>query len=109
MSMSNSLHLPFTLKCGSTIKNRIAKSALSEGISEPNGRPSEALDNLYGRWGRGGAGILFTGNVMVDANHLVNANCMIADMSFKEDYSRLAQHAQVVSISNLVHLKRKKY
>ena len=85
----------FTLPCGVTIKNRIAKSALSEGIAEPNGRPSEALFNVYERWGKGGAGILFTGNVMVDKNHLVNANVMIAENEdFLESYATLAKKAQ---------------
>lgn len=89
------LNQPFTLPCGVTIDNRIAKSALSEGIAEPNGRPSKALFNLYERWGKGGAGFLLTGNVMVDKNHLVNANVMIAeDESFLEDYKKLAQKAQ---------------
>ncbi len=91
---SSALGQPFTLKCGVTVNNRIAKSALSEGIAEVNGRPSEALDNLYQRWGQGGAGILFTGNVMVDEDHLVNANVMIADSAFEADYKRLAENAQ---------------
>ena len=83
------------LPCGVEVKNRIAKSALSEGIAEPEGRPSEALFNLYERWGKGGAGILFTGNVMVDKNHLVNANVMIAeDESFLDDYKVLAERTQ---------------
>lgn len=85
----------FTLPCGTIVKNRIAKSALSEGIADEDGRPSEALFNLYERWGRGGAGILFTGNVMVDKDHLVNPNVMIAeDESFLEDYRILAEKAQ---------------
>ena len=89
------LSQPFTLPCGVTINNRIAKSALSEGIAESNGRPSEALFNVYKRWGEGGAGILFTGNVMVDKNHLVNANVMIAeDDDFLESYSTLAEKTQ---------------
>lgn len=89
------LNQPFTLPTGVTIANRIAKSALSEGIAEKNGRPSQALFNLYERWGKGGAGILFTGNVMVDKNHLVNANVMITENeTFLEDYTTLAQKAQ---------------
>ncbi|MFT6810674.1 MAG: 2,4-dienoyl-CoA reductase-like NADH-dependent reductase (Old Yellow Enzyme family) [Saprospiraceae bacterium] len=92
--LSSALGQPFSLKCGVTVNNRIAKSALSEGIAEANGRPSEALDNLYKRWGQGGAGILFTGNVMVDKDHLVNANVMIADAAFEADYKRLADNAQ---------------
>jgi 2,4-dienoyl-CoA reductase-like NADH-dependent reductase (Old Yellow Enzyme family) len=89
------LNKSFTLPCGVKKPNRIAKSALSEGIAEANGRPSEALFNLYERWGKGGAGILFTGNVMVDKAHLVNANVMIAEEeNFLEDYTILADKAQ---------------
>jgi len=85
----------FKLSEGYTLKNRIGKSALSEGIAEPDGRPSEPLFNLYERWGRGGAGLLISGNVMVDKDHLVNANVMIAeDESFLEDYTLLAERAQ---------------
>ena len=85
----------FTLPNGSEISNRIVKSALSEGIAEKNGRPSEALFNLYERWGIGRAGILITGNVMVDKDHLVNANVMIAeDEEFLDDYRVLADKAQ---------------
>ena len=85
------LKQPFTLPCGVTVPNRIVKSALSEGIAEANGRPTEALFSLYERWGKGGAGILFTGNVMVDKDHLVNANVMIAEKeNFLEEYTTLA-------------------
>lgn len=85
----------FTFPTGVQTTNRIVKSALSEGIAEPNGRPSEALFNLYRRWGTGGAGILMTGNVMVDKDHLVNPNVMIAEgETFLEDYTTLATHAQ---------------
>lgn len=90
-----SLAQPFTLPTGIIVPNRIAKSALSEGIAEKNGRPSEALFNLYERWGKGGAGILFSGNVMVDKDHLVNANVMIAEKeNFLKDYTTLATKAQ---------------
>ncbi len=85
----------FTLPCGVTVPNRLAKSALSEGIAKPNGNPSTDLFNLYERWGKGGAGILFTGNVMVDKDHLVNANVMIAENeAFLEGFTTLAQKAQ---------------
>lgn len=93
--MSTTIADSFTLPNGLTIKNRIAKSALSEGIAEESGRPTEALFNLYERWGKGGAGILFSGNTMVDKNHLVNPNVMIAeDEAFLDDYKTLAAKAQ---------------
>ena len=91
----NVLKESFEFPCGVSVNNRIAKSALSEGIAEKNGRPSEELFNLYERWGKGGAGILFTGNVMVDKDHLVNANVMIAENEeFLDSYATLAEKAQ---------------
>lgn len=92
---AKTLSQSFNLPSGVVIPNRIAKSALSEGIAEKNGCPSEALFNLYERWGAGGAGILFSGNVMVDKAHLVNANVMIAeDEEFLAAYTTLANKAQ---------------
>jgi len=92
---SNAISQAFTLPSGQVIKNRIAKSALSEGIAEASGKPSQALFNLYKRWGAGGAGILFTGNVMVDKDHLVNPNVLIAEEeNFLEDFTKLAEAAQ---------------
>ncbi len=92
---TTSLAQSFAFPSGVQTNNRIVKSALSEGIAEPNGRPSEALFNLYKRWGAGGAGILMTGNVMVDKDHLVNANVMIAEgENFLDDYTILASYAQ---------------
>ncbi|MCB9591085.1 MAG: NADH:flavin oxidoreductase/NADH oxidase family protein [Sandaracinaceae bacterium] len=51
---------------GLTLPNRLAKSATSEALAGPDGLPSEALERLYARWGGGGAGLLITGNVVVD-------------------------------------------
>ncbi|MFE5475604.1 NADH:flavin oxidoreductase/NADH oxidase family protein [Nocardia sp. NPDC056541] len=57
---------PLTLPCGVTLPNRIAKAAMSEQLGEINGAPSQTLTRLYSAWGRGGAGLLITGNVMID-------------------------------------------
>jgi 2,4-dienoyl-CoA reductase-like NADH-dependent reductase (Old Yellow Enzyme family) len=53
-----------------TIPNRIAKAAMTEGLADTQGRVSEGLVRLYGAWGRGGAGLLISGNVQVDGRHL---------------------------------------
>lgn len=94
------LQKSFTLPCGVEIRNRMAKSALSEAIAEPDGRPSSHLKQLYKTWGKSGAGIIFSGNVMVDGRHLVNANCMVAESDdFLEDYKELAQAATACGAS----------
>ncbi len=68
------------LPCGAELPNRLAKAAMSEQLAGPGGAPGAALARLYGRWGRGGAGLLVTGNVMIDGRHLGEAgNVVIED------------------------------
>lgn len=59
-----------TLPCGATLPNRIAKAAMSEHLGSPTQSPTRGLARLYERWSAGGAGLLITGNVMIDRTHL---------------------------------------
>ena len=65
-SLSDSLTLP----CGAVLSNRIAKAAMSEHLASSRQEPTRALNQLYERWSQGGTGLVITGNVMVDAQHL---------------------------------------
>lgn len=72
--LGHSLQFEFS---GRSAPNRFLKSAMSEKFSswnphvlEDRGLPSPGLVNLYRRWGEGGWGILLTGNVMLDYEHL---------------------------------------
>lgn len=58
---------PFTLPNGSILKNRIAKSAMSENIGTISNAPSKTLINTYKVWAKGNPGLLITGNVMIDS------------------------------------------
>jgi 2,4-dienoyl-CoA reductase-like NADH-dependent reductase (Old Yellow Enzyme family) len=70
------LDRPLTLPCGATLPNRIGKSAMTEGLCDASGRPNQRHERLYRRWSAGGAGLLITGNVMVDWRYLEPAtNC----------------------------------
>ena len=66
------LHIaqPLTLPCGVQIPNRLVKAAMTEGLADKFDRPTPALNRLYRRWSQGGAGLLITGNVMVDHRYL---------------------------------------
>ena len=64
------LNQPLTLPCGTTLKNRIAKSAMSEALATVDHRPNERLERLYGTWSQGGLGLAVTGNVMIDRSAL---------------------------------------
>ena len=68
--MNNILQQELTLPCGAVLSNRIAKAALTEGLADINGMPTAELKQLYGLWSDGGAGLLLSGNIQIDANHL---------------------------------------
>ena len=62
---------------GQTAPNRFLKGAMTERISswdpenlEARGVPSKNLINLYRRWGEGGVGLLLSGNIMIEYDHL---------------------------------------
>jgi hypothetical protein len=61
-----SLNSPLVLPCGARLSNRLAKAAMSEQLATRRNEPTPRLTDLYGRWGASGAGLLITGNVMVD-------------------------------------------
>ncbi len=77
--MSDSLARPLSLPCGATIGNRLAKAAMTEGLADPDGVPTAALDQLYGLWSDGGAGLLLSGNIQVDGDHLERPGNVIID------------------------------
>jgi len=60
------LATPVTLPNGASIKNRLAKAAMSEQLAGPANQPTAALARVYRRWADGGAGLIITGNVMID-------------------------------------------
>lgn len=63
---STSLATPLALPCGAVLPNRIAKAAMTEGVADAHLHATERHQRLYGRWSDGGAGLLITGNVMID-------------------------------------------
>ncbi|MGB0867747.1 MAG: NADH:flavin oxidoreductase/NADH oxidase family protein [Granulosicoccaceae bacterium] len=64
--MTLTVFSPITLPNGSTISNRLAKAAMEENMASPGQLPGEDIWRLYKAWSNGGAGLLITGNVMVD-------------------------------------------
>jgi 2,4-dienoyl-CoA reductase-like NADH-dependent reductase (Old Yellow Enzyme family) len=73
------LQNPLTLPCGAEIPNRLAKAAMTEGLATANGMPTAALERLYGLWSDGGAGMLLSGNIQVDRQHLERPGNVIVD------------------------------
>jgi 2,4-dienoyl-CoA reductase-like NADH-dependent reductase (Old Yellow Enzyme family) len=68
-----------TLPCGAVIPNRLAKAAMTEGLATAQGVPTPELERLYGLWSDGGAGMLLSGNIQVDADHLERPGNVVID------------------------------
>lgn len=73
------LDTPLTLPCGAVLANRLAKAAMTEGLATPDGVPTAQLERLYGLWSDGGAGLLITGNVIIDRDHLERPGNVVID------------------------------
>jgi 2,4-dienoyl-CoA reductase-like NADH-dependent reductase (Old Yellow Enzyme family) len=67
------------LRNGSSIPNRIAKAAMEENMADADHAPSEALIHLYRVWAEGGAGLLLTGNVMVDGRAMTGPGGVVLE------------------------------
>jgi 2,4-dienoyl-CoA reductase-like NADH-dependent reductase (Old Yellow Enzyme family) len=73
------LGAPLALPCGAILPNRLAKAAMSEQLADGRGRPTDALCTLYQRWAHSGAGLLVTGNVLVDRTQPVEPFNVVVD------------------------------
>jgi len=91
----------FMLPNGSVLKNRIAKSAMSENFGTRHHAPSKGLINAYQVWAKGNPGLLITGNIMVDKMALGEArNVVVEDY---KDFELLKKWAKSVKGTG-VHL-----
>lgn len=68
--MTSPIASPLVLRCGQTLANRIAKAATTEALSDAELNATPELARLYGLWGTSGAGLLISGNFMIDPAHL---------------------------------------
>ncbi|KAL4071441.1 hypothetical protein V8B97DRAFT_2045209 [Scleroderma yunnanense] len=69
--MASDIFSPLTLPCGRTVANRLVKVALYEHLASfPGGPPNSYHFGLYSEWAKHGWGMIITGNVQVDKQHL---------------------------------------
>lgn len=98
---------PLTLPCGVTLPNRVAKAAMSEQLGQVDGAPSQTLTRLYSAWGRGGAGLLITGNVMIDRRAYVEPrNAILEDDRHLEavgNWARAGSRQGAVMVMQINH------
>lgn len=88
---------PLKLPCGVTLPNRLAKAAMTEGLADPWLRATERHQRLYRLWSEGGAGLLLTGNVMIDRRVLERPGNVAIDgnggLSMLESWARAGTSA----------------
>ena len=88
------LEQPLTLPCGAVVPNRLCKAAMTEGLAHPDGSASEELARLYGVWSDGGSGLLLSGNIQVDGDHLERPGNVVVDRELSESaFNALAEMA----------------
>ncbi|MFT4067326.1 NADH:flavin oxidoreductase/NADH oxidase family protein [Paraburkholderia sp.] len=68
-----------TFPNGSIVPNRIAKAAMEENMADAGQGPSGKLMRLYEAWANGGAGLLITGNVMVDSRAMTGPGGVVLE------------------------------
>jgi 2,4-dienoyl-CoA reductase-like NADH-dependent reductase (Old Yellow Enzyme family) len=67
---TNPLTQPLRLPNGDVLRNRLAKSSMSETLATYDNHVTPKLVELYRRWAASGIGLLLTGNVMIDRRAL---------------------------------------
>lgn len=99
--MTDTIASPLTLPCGATLKNRIAKGAMTEGLADPRNMATDRHVRLYTRWAEGGAGMLLTGNVQIDRRYLERpGNVAIDGPQSNEQIAALRAFAQAGTRNN---------
>ncbi|MHA6194680.1 NADH:flavin oxidoreductase/NADH oxidase family protein [Pseudomonas wadenswilerensis] len=70
---------PLTLPNGAIIPNRLAKAAMEENMADAGHAPSPRLIRLYQAWAEGGAGLLISGNVMIDGRAMTGPGGVVLE------------------------------
>lgn len=89
------IHEPFQLPCGAVLKNRLAKAAMTERFSNGDLKPNQKHFRLYNQWSNEGAGLLITGNVMLESKHLESAGNVVMNPEFLPELNTWAKEATV--------------
>ena len=104
---------PVTLPCGLTAPNRLAKAAMTEGLADPGGVAGARVARAYTAWAEGGAGLILTGNIMVDARYRERPANVVVDgaqderaRSGLEAYAAAAKAGGGLAIAQLSHAGR---
>lgn len=87
------LFQPLTLPNGAVLANRVAKAAMEENLADAEHAPGAVLLRLYQAWAQGGAGLIITGNVMIDRYAMTGPGGVVL-----EDEQHLARFSQWAAV-----------
>ena len=73
---------PLTLPCGVILKNRLAKSAMSENMGTSDHHSNIKFENVYERWAQGGCALVISGNVMIDSQSMGEPRNVVIENGF---------------------------
>lgn len=83
---------PLTLPCGTVLKNRIAKSAMSDSLGDGAGNPTNEQIKLYERWAKGGLALSIIGEVQGTPHFAEKpGNLILNSRSDWDQFERLAR------------------
>lgn len=90
--LQKSLRLP----CGTVLKNRLAKSAMSDSLGDGEGNPTIEQIRLYEKWACGGVGLSFIGEVQCDPRYPEKPGNLVINLNSDfEKLSKLAYQANI--------------
>lgn len=92
MAAMRTLFEPLLLPCGVTLRNRIAKSAMSDSLGDGTGHPTAEQKRLYQRWAAGGLALSIIGEVQLTAGYAENpGNLVLNEASDLDRFRALAR------------------
>lgn len=91
--MTDPLSEPLRLPCGVVLPNRLCKAAMTEGLGDSRLRATDRHERLYRAWSEGGAGLLVTGNVMIDRHVIERPGNVAIDVTHPPSIDAAARSA----------------
>ena len=92
MHQGGILFEPLKLPCGVALKNRIAKSAMSDSLGDGTGHPTPEQIRLYQRWANGGLAVSIVGEVQGTSGFAEKpGNLVLNEASDLDRFRNLAQ------------------
>lgn len=79
-----SINESYQLPCGAILQNRMAKAALTERLTDSSFLPNEKHVQLYKTWAEGGAGMLLSGNILIDKRYLESSGNIVVEPATPE-------------------------